>query len=89
MQLNHALFQTNGGCGYVLKPKHIRSSKYDSFQISPLFLSIKVISAQQLPKFKGKGKVVDPFVEVEVAGYDEDCAKFKTRTVSNNGKFSF
>lgn len=87
MQLNNALFHINGACGYVLKPKHIRSSKFVLNPILPFSLSVKIISAQQLPKFKGKGKVVDPFVEVEIAGYDEDCAKFKTRTISNNGKF--
>jgi len=28
MQLNHGKFMDNGGCGYLLKPQFLLSSKY-------------------------------------------------------------
>lgn len=72
--LNHAMFQRNGRCGYVLKPLALRTSgKHLLSQLTRHHLDVTVISAQQLPRPKnamGREKVdkstIDPFVEVSL-----------------------
>lgn len=71
--LNHAMFQRNGRCGYVLKPLALRqnSAKDLLLKRTTHTLDITIISAQQLPHRRDAlGKealdkaIVDPFVEV-------------------------
>ncbi len=73
MQLERALFQTNGNCGFVLKPDYLIYPRSDGEFHRPtrrVRLTIKVISAQNLPKaFTIRGRhVTDPYVEVDVIG---------------------
>ncbi|THH08231.1 hypothetical protein EW145_g2843 [Phellinidium pouzarii] len=72
--INHAMFQRNGGAGYVLKPPALRNANkgYLSKRTNHI-LDIKIISAQQLPRRKDSegreiidNNVVDPFVEVSI-----------------------
>lgn len=72
--INHAMFQRNGQCGYVLKPQALRAPQKDLLaQRTSYILDVNIISAQQLPRPKDasgmevieKGSV-DPFVEVSV-----------------------
>ncbi len=49
MQLNHAKFQENGNCGYVLMPDYMRSEHFDAHErptemepFSPVVLTVKV-----------------------------------------------
>ncbi|KAJ3055457.1 hypothetical protein HK097_010411 [Rhizophlyctis rosea] len=85
IQLNHAMFKLNGRSGYVLKPSWLRASG-DSMLRNSVMLSVKIISAQQLPKPKDAGSsIIDPFVEVEVCGTEADSGKFRTKYVNNNG----
>ncbi|TPX62191.1 phosphoinositide phospholipase C [Powellomyces hirtus] len=88
MQLNNALFMLNGRCGYVLKPPSLRAKVGEVVEKTrPVVLKIKIISGQQLPKPKDStgSTVIDPYIEVEIAGSEADNAKSRTRTISNNG----
>ncbi|XP_042908402.1 1-phosphatidylinositol 4,5-bisphosphate phosphodiesterase zeta-1 isoform X2 [Parasteatoda tepidariorum] len=92
MYINEAKFAQNGRCGYVLKPKYlIENGQYDPSK-SPnpkqqLHVTIKVISAQFLPKPNqaSDGEVVDPYVSIKVVGHPLDLQKTKTKFISNNG----
>lgn len=53
MQLNHAKFMQNGGCGYVLMPKYMNSEQYNPFlkstsfdEVSPIILTVRVCVSQ-------------------------------------------
>uniref|UniRef100_A0ABM5GRH3 Phosphoinositide phospholipase C n=1 Tax=Pogona vitticeps TaxID=103695 RepID=A0ABM5GRH3_9SAUR len=95
MDLNDGRFSVNGRCGYVLKPSFLRNSQstFDPEAPSrrtgqrPIALTIKVITAQQLPKLnkEKKSSIVDPFVRVEIHGVPVDCCKKQTEYRLNNG----
>uniref|UniRef100_A0A4W3HHA1 Phosphoinositide phospholipase C n=1 Tax=Callorhinchus milii TaxID=7868 RepID=A0A4W3HHA1_CALMI len=58
LQLNRAKFNTNGNCGYVLKPKFMTEGTFNPTAEEPLptqskkQLVLRIISGQQLPKPK-------------------------------------
>ncbi|CAG7784840.1 unnamed protein product, partial [Allacma fusca] len=88
---NWVLFSENGHCGYVLKPEILRNP---STTFNPnaainknegIYLTLRVISGQHLPKAPGKSEVVDPYVEIKVNGLIQDKAKHRTDVVRNNG----
>lgn len=90
MQLNQAKFRDNGNCGYLLKPQFMFRDEFDPSDkntligVEPLTISIRIIGARHLNKFK-KG-FVSPFVEIEVCGAEFDSGqKLQTKTVSDNG----
>ncbi|XP_029428290.1 1-phosphatidylinositol 4,5-bisphosphate phosphodiesterase delta-3 [Rhinatrema bivittatum] len=95
MDLNQGRFQENGNCGYILKPPFMRDintkfnpeypSRGSSHDVKTL--SVKVISAQQLPKLnkEKKNSIVDPLVHVEVYGVSMDNARKHTKYILNNG----
>ncbi|XP_053327328.1 1-phosphatidylinositol 4,5-bisphosphate phosphodiesterase delta-4 [Spea bombifrons] len=95
MDLNDGLFQQNGRCGYVLKPRFMRrvettfnpDQPQDTEGYSVVNLAIQVISAQQLPKVENskEGSIVDPLVRVEIFGVSMDQAKQETKYIENNG----
>ncbi|XP_072012060.1 1-phosphatidylinositol 4,5-bisphosphate phosphodiesterase eta-2 isoform X13 [Engystomops pustulosus] len=96
LQLNRAKFNSNGNCGYVLKPKCMCHGAFNPNSEDPLpgqlkkQLVLRIISGQQLPKPKDsmlgdRGEIIDPFVEVEVIGLPVDCYKEQTRVVDDNG----
>ncbi|XP_041672010.1 1-phosphatidylinositol 4,5-bisphosphate phosphodiesterase delta-3-A [Cheilinus undulatus] len=95
MDLNHGRFLQNGRCGYVLKPPFMcgRDSTFNPENVGggpghkPVLLTVKVISAQQLPKpaWDKPSSIVDPHVWVEVHGAPIDNDKKKTHHVDNNG----
>ncbi|KAL4261944.1 Phosphoinositide phospholipase C [Pleurotus pulmonarius] len=66
--INHAMFQRNGRCGYVLKPLALRSAAHKHLlsKRTNHFLDVTIISAQQLPRPKDGKTVVDPYVEVSI-----------------------
>ncbi|KAI1896423.1 hypothetical protein AGOR_G00094620 [Albula goreensis] len=95
MDLNQGRFLPNSRCGYVLKPSYMRSSD-SSFNPEntgggpgyiPTLLTIRVISAQQLPKLDTDkpNSIVDPLVWVEIHGVPIDNAREKTHHIDNNG----
>uniref|UniRef100_A0A3Q3J381 Phosphoinositide phospholipase C n=1 Tax=Monopterus albus TaxID=43700 RepID=A0A3Q3J381_MONAL len=95
MDLNQGRFLENGHCGYVLKPSFLCSptSNFNPESTGggpghvPTQLTIRVISAQQLPKINTDkaSSIVDPQVWVEIHGVAIDNARQKTHRVDNNG----
>ncbi|MED6242293.1 1-phosphatidylinositol 4 5-bisphosphate phosphodiesterase delta-3-A [Ataeniobius toweri] len=95
MDLNQGRFLQNGLCGYVLKPLFMRqpNTSYNPENVGggpghrPVLLTIRVISAQQLPKpeWDKPSSIVDPQVWVEIHGVPIDNIKKKTNYVDNNG----
>uniref|UniRef100_A0A674AUG8 Phosphoinositide phospholipase C n=2 Tax=Salmo trutta TaxID=8032 RepID=A0A674AUG8_SALTR len=96
LQLNRAKFNSNGNCGYILKPACMCEGVFNPMMEDPLpgqmkkQLVLKIISGQQLPKPKDsmlgdRGEIIDPFVEVEIIGLPVDCCKEQTRVVDDNG----
>ncbi|XP_048470834.1 1-phosphatidylinositol 4,5-bisphosphate phosphodiesterase eta-2a [Rhincodon typus] len=96
LQLNRAKFNSNGNCGYVLKPKCMTQGNFNPTAEDLLSgqpkkqLVLRIISGQQLPKPKDsmlgdRGEIIDPFVEVEIIGLAVDCFKEQTRVVDDNG----
>uniref|UniRef100_A0A3B3ZAQ0 Phosphoinositide phospholipase C n=1 Tax=Periophthalmus magnuspinnatus TaxID=409849 RepID=A0A3B3ZAQ0_9GOBI len=95
MDLNQGRFLQNGRCGYVLKPSFMCSSSSEFNPENtgggpghvPTQLTIRIISAQQLPKINTEkaSSIVDPHVWVEIHGVDIDNAKNKTHRIDNNG----
>uniref|UniRef100_A0A8C8DCF4 Phosphoinositide phospholipase C n=1 Tax=Oryzias sinensis TaxID=183150 RepID=A0A8C8DCF4_9TELE len=95
MDLNQGRFLQNGLCGYVLKPPFMckPDSTFNPENVGggpghrPIFLTIRVISAQQLPKPEcdKPSSIVDPQVWVEIHGVPIDNNKEKTHYVENNG----
>ncbi|KIK59879.1 hypothetical protein GYMLUDRAFT_44355 [Collybiopsis luxurians FD-317 M1] len=70
--INHAMFQRNGGCGYLLKPLPLRMPhKALLSKQTQHFLNITIISAQHLPAPKDSSgrdlpDVINPYVQVTV-----------------------
>ncbi|KAK9965414.1 hypothetical protein ABG768_004507 [Culter alburnus] len=95
MDLNRGRFLPNGRCGYVLKPSFMcqPDSEFNPENTgggpghNPTLLTIKVISAQQLPKpDKEKlNSIVDPLVWVQTYGVPIDNNTKKTHRIDNNG----
>ncbi|XP_056144389.1 1-phosphatidylinositol 4,5-bisphosphate phosphodiesterase delta-3-A [Lampris incognitus] len=95
MDLNQGRFLPNGCCGYVLKPSFLCSpiSNFNPENTGggpghvPTQLTIRIISAQQLPKIKTDkaSSIVDPQVWVEIHGVAIDNSRDKTHRIDNNG----
>ncbi|XP_008289006.1 1-phosphatidylinositol 4,5-bisphosphate phosphodiesterase delta-3-A [Stegastes partitus] len=95
MDLNQGRFLPNGRCGYVLKPSFLCStaSNFNPENTGggpghiPTQLTIRIISAQQLPKINTEkaSSIVDPQVWVEIHGVAIDNARNKTQRIDNNG----
>ncbi|KAK5884683.1 hypothetical protein CesoFtcFv8_018481 [Champsocephalus esox] len=95
MDLNQGRFLPNGRCGYLLKPAFLCSTTSDFNPENtgggpghtPTQLTIRIISAQQLPKIDTEkvSSIVDPQVWVEIHGVSIDNARNKTQRIDNNG----
>ncbi|CAN9508727.1 unnamed protein product [Ophioblennius macclurei] len=95
MDLNQGRFLQNGQCGYVLKPPFMlhHETLFNPENVGggpghkPVLLTVRVISAQQLPKpeWDKPSSIVDPQVWVEIHGVPIDNDKKKTHHVDNNG----
>ncbi|KAE8269097.1 hypothetical protein A4X09_0g3248 [Tilletia walkeri] len=94
MQLNHAMFVRNGKCGYVLKPEALRLEDQcrDSTDRLRFAIDIKIISAQQLPRFndvsQDKDKdsdVIDPYVALSI--HTPECWGSQPASVDVNRGF--
>ncbi|XP_066521065.1 1-phosphatidylinositol 4,5-bisphosphate phosphodiesterase delta-3-A isoform X2 [Hoplias malabaricus] len=95
MDLNRGRFLPNARCGYVLKPSFLCQPDSEFYPENtgggpghnPTLLTVKVISAQQLPKpdTEKLNSIVDPLVWVETHGAPIDNNKKKTHRIDNNG----
>ncbi|XP_069959980.1 1-phosphatidylinositol 4,5-bisphosphate phosphodiesterase epsilon-1 isoform X3 [Cherax quadricarinatus] len=92
LHLNYAMFEQNGRCGYVPKPKvmwddtHMMYRRFNPFDkefdgLHVLNLKVEVISGQYVCQNNFQGS---PQVEVEILGIPVDCNKFKTKVIQRN-----
>ncbi|XP_071792380.1 1-phosphatidylinositol 4,5-bisphosphate phosphodiesterase delta-4-like isoform X1 [Asterias amurensis] len=87
LSLNLGKFQQNGNCGFILKPVFLRKANMQFNPDSPgdqytQKLTLRIISAQQLPK--PSREVIDPYVEVTVLDVNAEYED-KTEVIENNG----
>ncbi|XP_069373460.1 1-phosphatidylinositol 4,5-bisphosphate phosphodiesterase delta-3-A [Paralichthys olivaceus] len=95
MDLNQGRFLQNGQCGYILKPPFMcqPGTTFNPENVGggpghrPVLFTVRIISAQQLPKpeWDKPSSIVDPHVWVEIHGATIDNNKKKTHHVDNNG----
>uniref|UniRef100_A0A668A3T9 Phosphoinositide phospholipase C n=1 Tax=Myripristis murdjan TaxID=586833 RepID=A0A668A3T9_9TELE len=92
MQLNTALFEANGGCGYVLKPavlwdrvcplyQQFCPMERDVENMSPAVYSLTVVSGQNVCPGNSAGS---PCIEVDVLGMPIDSCHFRTKPIHRN-----
>ncbi|XP_029312319.1 LOW QUALITY PROTEIN: 1-phosphatidylinositol 4,5-bisphosphate phosphodiesterase epsilon-1 [Cottoperca gobio] len=92
MQLNTALFEANGGCGYVLKPAVLWDRSCPLYQqfcpmerdvekMSPAVYSLTIVSGQNVCPVNSAGS---PCIEVDVLGMPIDSCHFRTKPIHRN-----
>nr|XP_015818640.2 1-phosphatidylinositol 4,5-bisphosphate phosphodiesterase epsilon-1 isoform X3 [Nothobranchius furzeri] len=92
MHLNTALFESNGGCGYVLKPavlwdrscplyQQFCPNERDLEKMSPAVYSLTIVSGQNVCPGNSSGS---PCIEVEVLGMLADSCHFRTKPIHRN-----
>ncbi|XP_072312345.1 1-phosphatidylinositol 4,5-bisphosphate phosphodiesterase epsilon-1 isoform X2 [Eucyclogobius newberryi] len=92
MQLNVALFEANGGCGYVLKPavlwdrscplyRRFCPIERDVDKMTPALYSITIVSGQNVCPGNSSGS---PCVEVDILGMPVDSCHFRTKPIHRN-----
>ncbi|KRZ11348.1 1-phosphatidylinositol 4,5-bisphosphate phosphodiesterase epsilon-1 [Trichinella zimbabwensis] len=92
MAVNTAMFEQNGNCGFMLKPRVMWDDShplYDSFnpwardlrEISGLRLTLVIISGQFVCPGQNDAS---PLVEIELMGIVADCSKEKTKVIQRN-----
>uniref|UniRef100_A0A3Q3LIZ2 Phosphoinositide phospholipase C n=1 Tax=Labrus bergylta TaxID=56723 RepID=A0A3Q3LIZ2_9LABR len=92
MQLNTALFEANGGCGYVLKPAVLWDRSCPLYQqfcpmerdvekMSPAVYSLTVVSGQNVCPGNSAGS---PCLEVDILGMPIDSCHFRTKPIHRN-----
>ncbi|XP_077481410.1 1-phosphatidylinositol 4,5-bisphosphate phosphodiesterase epsilon-1 isoform X1 [Stigmatopora argus] len=92
MQLNAALFEANGGCGYVLKPpvlwdrscplyQQFSPAERDVEGSNPAVYSLTILSGQNVCPANGSGS---PCVEVDILGMAGDSCHFRTKPIHRN-----
>uniref|UniRef100_A0A672RBZ3 Phosphoinositide phospholipase C n=1 Tax=Sinocyclocheilus grahami TaxID=75366 RepID=A0A672RBZ3_SINGR len=92
MQLNAALFEANGHCGYVLKPPVLWERSCPLYQqfypldrdlerMTPTLYTLTIVSGQNVCPGNSNGS---PCVEVEVLGMPADSCHFRTKPIHRN-----
>ncbi|XP_068439869.1 1-phosphatidylinositol 4,5-bisphosphate phosphodiesterase epsilon-1 isoform X2 [Clinocottus analis] len=92
MQLNTAVFESNGGCGYVLKPAVLWDRSCPLYQqfcpmerdvekMSPAVYSLTIVSGQNVCPSNSAGS---PCIEVDVLGMPIDSCHFRTKPIHRN-----
>uniref|UniRef100_A0A3P9CDJ3 Phosphoinositide phospholipase C n=1 Tax=Maylandia zebra TaxID=106582 RepID=A0A3P9CDJ3_9CICH len=92
MQLNTALFEANGGCGYVLKPAVLWDRSCPLYQqfcpmerdvekMSPAVYSLTIVSGQNVCPSNSAGS---PCIELDVLGMPIDSCHFRTKPIHRN-----
>uniref|UniRef100_A0A8C4NR84 Phosphoinositide phospholipase C n=1 Tax=Dicentrarchus labrax TaxID=13489 RepID=A0A8C4NR84_DICLA len=92
MQLNTALFEANGGCGYVLKPAVLWDRSCPLYQqfcpmerdvekMSPAVYSLTIVSGQNVCPGNSAGS---PCLEVDILGMPIDSCHFRTKPIHRN-----
>uniref|UniRef100_A0A3Q0RX65 Phosphoinositide phospholipase C n=1 Tax=Amphilophus citrinellus TaxID=61819 RepID=A0A3Q0RX65_AMPCI len=92
MQLNTALFEANGGCGYLLKPAVLWDRSCPLYQqfcpmerdvekMSPAVYSLTIVSGQNVCPSNSAGS---PCIELDVLGIPIDSCHFRTKPIHRN-----
>ncbi|KAF3827775.1 hypothetical protein GH733_001010 [Mirounga leonina] len=92
LHLNAAMFEANGGCGYVLKPPVLWDKNCPMYQkfsplerdldnMEPAVYSLTIVSGQNVCPSSGTGS---PCIEVDVLGMPLDSCHFRTKPIHRN-----
>ncbi|XP_040290665.1 1-phosphatidylinositol 4,5-bisphosphate phosphodiesterase epsilon-1 isoform X3 [Bufo bufo] len=92
LQLNAAMFEANGGCGYVLKPPVLWDKgcpMHQSFSpldrdiegMEPAIYSLSIVSGQNVCPSNSTGS---PCIEIDVLGMPVDSCHFRTKPIHRN-----
>ncbi|XP_048465124.1 1-phosphatidylinositol 4,5-bisphosphate phosphodiesterase epsilon-1 [Rhincodon typus] len=91
IHLNAAMFEANGGCGYVLKSPvlwdkncrmHNQFSPLERIEnMSPSLYSLTIISGQYVCPSNTSGS---PCIEIDVLGMPQDSCHFRTKPIHRN-----
>lgn len=92
LHLNAAMFEANGGCGYVLKPPVLwdkNCAMYQKFSplerdldnMDPAIYSLTIVSGQNVCPSNSSGS---PCIEVDVLGMPLDSCHFRTKPIHRN-----
>ncbi|XP_027954523.1 1-phosphatidylinositol 4,5-bisphosphate phosphodiesterase epsilon-1 isoform X2 [Eumetopias jubatus] len=92
LHLNAAMFEANGGCGYVLKPPVLWDKNCPMYQkfsplerdldnMEPAIYSLTIVSGQNVCPSSGTGS---PCIEVDVLGMPLDSCHFRTKPIHRN-----
>ncbi|NWY00371.1 PLCE1 phosphodiesterase, partial [Nothoprocta ornata] len=92
LQLNAAMFEANGGCGYVLKPPVLWDKSCSMHQKfcplerdldnkEPAIYSLTIVSGQNVCPSNSTGS---PCIEIDVLGMPLDSCHFRTKPIHRN-----
>ncbi|XP_006831223.1 PREDICTED: 1-phosphatidylinositol 4,5-bisphosphate phosphodiesterase epsilon-1 isoform X2 [Chrysochloris asiatica] len=92
LHLNAAMFEANGGCGYVLKPPVLWDKNCPMYQkfsplerelenAEPAIYSLTIVSGQNVCPSNSAGS---PCIEVDVLGMPLDSCHFRTKPIHRN-----
>ncbi|XP_055986441.1 1-phosphatidylinositol 4,5-bisphosphate phosphodiesterase epsilon-1 isoform X1 [Sorex fumeus] len=92
LHLNAAMFEANGGCGYVLKPPVLWDRNCPMYQkfsplerdldsMEPAIYSLTIVSGQNVCPSNSTGS---PCIEVDVLGMPLDSCHFRTKPIHRN-----
>ncbi|CAM1326028.1 PLCE1 (predicted) [Pycnogonum litorale] len=92
LHINTAMFEQNGNCGYVLKPRvmwdhtHMMYRRFNPWDkefdgLHMINIEITVIAGQYVCQNNNAGSAM---VEVEIIGIPADCCRQKTKLVQRN-----
>ncbi|XP_048361248.1 1-phosphatidylinositol 4,5-bisphosphate phosphodiesterase epsilon-1 isoform X3 [Sphaerodactylus townsendi] len=92
LHLNAAMFEANGGCGYVLKPPVLWEKNCPMYQyfcplerdldnMDPAIYSLTIVSGQNVCPGNSTGS---PCIEVDVLGMPLDSCHFRTKPIHRN-----
>ncbi|XP_062070079.1 1-phosphatidylinositol 4,5-bisphosphate phosphodiesterase epsilon-1 isoform X1 [Lepus europaeus] len=92
LHLNAAMFEANGGCGYVLKPPVLWDKSCPMYQkfsplerdldnMEPAVYSLTIVSGQNVCPSNSTGS---PCIEVDVLGMPLDGCHFRTKPIHRN-----
>ncbi|XP_066549709.1 1-phosphatidylinositol 4,5-bisphosphate phosphodiesterase epsilon-1 isoform X3 [Amia ocellicauda] len=92
MHLNAAMFEANGGCGYVLKPPVLWDRNCPMYQnfyplerdvesMAPTMYSLTIVSGQNVCPSNTSGS---PCIEIDVLGMPVDSYHFRTKPIHRN-----
>ncbi|KAM4852782.1 1-phosphatidylinositol 4,5-bisphosphate phosphodiesterase epsilon-1 [Thomomys bottae] len=92
LHLNAAMFEANGGCGYVLKPPVLWDKSCPMYQkfsplerdidsMDPAIYSLSIVSGQNVCPSNSTGS---PCIEVDVLGIPLDSCHFRTKPIHRN-----